>query len=248
MISTLSHIRYRRLLFSVNDYFLVDKGAADADINYYIQCSVNVNNKLQEFYTLLVDLRQPLESISSKIYHRAWSEIQSFLQNQQYEHKVLFNLPDRELKYFIDQYDRFAENKQIRKAEKKRLQAYNNAGVLAISFIQQKGKYIWVNFYRVNQNRSSNLHSFSFENPEYTASHIGRVHRALHWLDIKYFKELNIRIYDFCGWYSGDTNKDLLNINKFKEQFTDHKVKEYTGVIYKNKLLLFLMKLRGHGK
>jgi len=66
----------------------------------------------------------------------------------------------------------------------------------------------------------------------------------LHWLDIIEFKNNGADIYDLCGWYSGTEDKALLNINKFKEQFSQNKVKEYSGVIYNNKLLAFLKKLK----
>jgi hypothetical protein len=57
------------------------------------------------------------------------------------------------------------------------------------------------------------------------------------------FKKAGVKVYDFCGWYSGKNDKTLLNINKFKEQFTNYKVKEYSGVIYGNKLLKIIKQL-----
>jgi hypothetical protein len=51
------------------------------------------------------------------------------------------------------------------------------------------------------------------------------------------FKKAGVNYYDFCGWYAGKDDKDLLNINTFKEQFTRNIIKEYSGVIYRNPLL-----------
>jgi hypothetical protein len=57
------------------------------------------------------------------------------------------------------------------------------------------------------------------------------------------FRKAGVNYYDFCGWYAGKDNEDLLNINAFKEQFTRNKIKEYSGVIYKNPLLKILKRI-----
>lgn len=240
-------IRYKRLLFSVNDNFLSKDVKLDADINYCIQVPENINNSLNEFYTLLVDLAQPIDAIWENIYHRTRSEISSFLNNQQFEHTLLTNPSDQELDQFILLFNDFAKHKNIRKAETFRLKAFQQNKILSISYIKQNNNFICINFYRLTKQRATNLSSFHLKHlyeKDYSASHFGRVHRALHWLDIKEFKTIGADHYDFCGWYNGTENEELLNINKFKEQFTQNKVKEYSGVIYKNKLLAFLKKIR----
>lgn len=246
VLKDLKHIRYRRFLFSVNDYFLSEEAETlfDADINYCIQCPENIGHSLGVFYTLLIDLSQPLENIRGSVYHRTLREINSFISNQTYEHKVLFPVPERELEQYIVLYDKFANAKKIRKAEAYRLKEYNKQGILAISYIKQDGQFLCINFYRLTKQRAANLYSFTAKQSQggQNGSLLGRAHRALHWLDILEFKKSGVNYYDFCGWYEGDTDKDLLNINAFKEQFTKNIVKEYTGVIYKNRLLIFLLK------
>lgn len=246
-LKEINHITYRRLLFSVNDCFVSDNSPLNADINYFIQCPHNVNGSLNEFHTLLIDLSLAETVISQGIYHRTLSEINSFINNQQFEYEVKLGLTDAELNNYIKLFDTFADHKKIRKAERFRLKAYNDNGILAVSYIKQQGEFICINFYRATKQRATNLYSFHLKhtlNNKFNNSHIGRAHRALHWLDILAFKKAHAAYYDFCGWYNGQEDKDLLNINQFKEQFTQHKVKEYSGVIYKNKLLLFLKKLR----
>lgn len=248
MLKDLTHIRYRRLLFSVNDNFLSREAKLDAGINYCIQCPVNIENALSEFYTPLIDLRQSIENIQKEIYHRTLTEINSFTK-QDYEHQLLFDLAPIELKKFIDLFNRFATEKKIRPAESFRLNAYNHYGILAVSFIKQNDAYLCINFYRVTKERASNLYSFTLnsDSNDLSRSQLGRAHRALHWLDLLAFKELGAGFYDFCGWYSGNENKALLNVNQFKEQFTKNIVKEFTGVIYKNPLLKLLMRFKKNG-
>ncbi|MBA2613914.1 MAG: hypothetical protein H0U95_18270 [Bacteroidetes bacterium] len=246
-LKEVSHINYRRLLFSVNDSFVSSNTSLNADINYFIQCPNNINASLTEFYTLLVNLALTEEDIRKNIYHRTFSEINSFLNNQQFEYKIELGPSKNDLNQYIKMFDRFAGYKKIRKAEAFRLKAYNTNGILAVSYIKQNGKFLCLNFYRATKQRATNLYSFHLKhelNNDFNNSHIGRAHRALHWLDILEFKKAGASYYDFCGWYNGSEDKELLNINKFKEQFTQNKVKEYSGVIYKNKLLAFLKKIR----
>lgn len=246
-IHSLFHVTYKRLFFSVNDYFLCKPGNLDADINYYIQCSENIENALEEFYTLLLDLRQPQEEIWNAIYHRTRSEINSFLNNQEYTYALDLNPSEELMQELIKNFDDFAEHKKIRKAETFRLKGYRANNILAVSYIRQNGRYICINFYRLTQARATNLYSFHTRHllgELYSRSHYGRAHKALHWLDIKRFKQEQVDAYDFCGWYAGNENQAFLSINKFKEQFTKQKVKEYSGVIYRHPLLKLLKKLR----
>jgi hypothetical protein len=247
VLKLLTHVKYRRSLFSVNDYFLTKDVRIDAAINYFIQVPENINGTLNEFYTLLIDLKQSSETIWDDIYYRTRAEITSFLTNQNFEYKLLTEISVDELKKFIDLFNLFAKHKNIRLAETERLKAFNTEKIFAVSYIKQNNELICINFYRLTKQRATNISSFHFKHKlekNYSASHFGRAHRALHWLDIKEFKKMEVDTYDFCGWYNGSEDKELLNINKFKEQFTQYKVKEYSGVIYKNRFLALLKKLR----
>lgn len=246
LLKNLNHIRYRRLIFSVNDYFLCNPSTLDAGINYCIQSPENIQGALSPFPTLLIDLTKELEMIRSDVYHRTLSEINSFVNNQNFEHRIIKNIPKKTLDQFIRLFDAFASHKKIRRAEKFRLNAYNTAGILAISYIQQNEHLLCVNFYRLTQQRATNLYSFSTDAHKLinvSASHLGRAHRALHWLDILAFKEEGANYYDLCGLYTGTTDQALLNVNAFKEQFTKNRVMEYSGVIYKNPILRIILKL-----
>jgi hypothetical protein len=228
------------LFFTVKDTFLSAGTAPDSDVNYYTQCSENIGNKLNEFYTLITDLRRSEKEIWEDIYHRTQSEIQSFISNIEFEYGITNKSDKHQFEHFVSLYNDFAHRKKIRKAERLRLQAYNKAGLLAISFIRQESKYLCIHFYRVTKDRAVNLHAFNMKHEfgqQFSGSHIGKAHRALHWLDMLEFKKAGVNYYDFCGWYAGKDDKDLLNINTFKEQFTRNIIKEYSGVIYRNPLL-----------
>lgn len=243
-VQKINTVNYKRLFWSVQDNFLSNNNLLNAGINYFFQYNLNINNCLNEFYTLIIDLKKTEKEIWENIYHRTQTEIRSFLNNTKYNYSIKNNLSNNELNELVEQFNAFANKKNIRKAEKERLIAYNTQGILAVSKILIESKIIWINFYRFTNERATNLYSFSASTENINASLTGRAHRTLHWLDIIEFKNANIDLYDFCGWYNGSTDNELLNINKFKEQFTQTKIKEYSGVIYKNKLLAFLKKLR----
>lgn len=246
-VPKLFHVTYKRLFFSVNDFFLCKPENLTASINYCIQCSENTENALEEFHTLLLDLQQTEEQMWNSIYHRTRSEINSFLKNQDYTYTIDLNPSKALLKELVACFDDFARHKKIRRAEAFRLNGYLQNNILAVSYIKQNGNYICINFYRYTQARATNLYSFHTRHvlgDLYSKSHYGRAHKTLHWLDIQRFKQEQVNVYDFCGWYAGKENQAFLSINKFKEQFTQQKVKEYSGVIYRHPLLKLLKKLR----
>lgn len=206
-----------------------------------------MNGRLSPFHTLLVDLAPPIDDIFNGIQRPTQVEIRSFLANQTFEHRLLSQISPRELLTFIRLFDTFAAHKNIRRAERARLLAYNKAGILGISYIKQEDRFVCINFYRATRERATNLHSFHtghHADNRWTRSQLGRAHRALHWLDMKAFKAAGARYYDLCGWYHGHEDEALLNINKFKEQFATLRHIDYSGVIYTNKLLLALKRLR----
>ena len=230
-------------MFSVNDNFLTNDVLLDADINYCIQVPEKVDNSLYEFYTLLVELETAEETIWNNIYHRTRDEINSFVNNQQFEYEVIFDLSLKQFNEFVHLYDKFAKLKGISKAERFRLKAYWENELFAVSYIKQDNEYLCINYYRVTKQRASNLYTFNLKQLQasnFSSSHFGRAHRALHWLDIKSFKKLGVANYDFCGWYNGTDDEQLLSINKFKEQFSSNRIKEYSGVVYKSKIVKFL--------
>lgn len=103
-----------------------------SDINYCIQFPVNVENSLNEFCILIIELNQSLESIWANIYHRTQDEIKSFTNNQVYRHQLITNLSNESLNENIGHYSRFVATKKIKPAEAYRLKAYNKAGILGV--------------------------------------------------------------------------------------------------------------------
>lgn len=237
---------YKRMLLAVSDTFLTKNAAEKKDINYYLQVPINHELSLQEFHTLLVDLSSTKDEIWSRIYHRTQTEINSFINNNKFDHEVLHPVPQKNFAECLDLLEKFTSIRKIRKPEKERLAAYNNEGILFISSIRSGASIYCVNFYRVTEQRAVNLHSFTTQEliaNEHSSSFFGKAHRTLHWLDMIYFKEKGIEKYDFGGWYNGEKDESLLHINQFKEQFGGERVVEYSGAIYHNPVLKLIKKI-----
>lgn len=56
---------------------------------------------------------------------------------------------------------------------------------------------------------------------------VGRANRFAHWRDIVRFQEKGYKVYDFGGWYEGNTDKQLMAINRFKAEFGGEVVQRY---------------------
>jgi hypothetical protein len=51
------------------------------------------------------------------------------------------------------------------------------------------------------------------------ANTVAQANRLLHWHELKAMRESGHSVYDFGGWYAGEEDQVLLNINRFKEGF-----------------------------
>jgi lipid II:glycine glycyltransferase (peptidoglycan interpeptide bridge formation enzyme) len=56
---------------------------------------------------------------------------------------------------------------------------------------------------------------------------IGRANRFLFWTEMLRCKEQGLKCFDFGGWYPGNTEQELLQINQFKSGFGGHVLREY---------------------
>jgi len=72
---------------------------------------------------------------------------------------------------------------------------------------------------------------------------LGRVNRFLHFMDMVYAKDMNMLIYDFGGYALNTEDKELQNINKFKDGFRGQLQKEGNYTSYPLWLLLGLKRV-----
>jgi hypothetical protein len=135
---------------------------------------------------------------------------------------------------FLSFYDEFAVGKGLQSLRREVVQARAAAGVLRFSRAEYEGRTVVWHVHVVANGRASLLYSashFRGEDDKETRAAIGRANRLLHWDDMLSCKSAGITHYDFGGWYAGQTDEALLNINRFKEGFGGVRVTQRQHVI-----------------
>lgn len=133
------------------------------------------------------------------------------------------NPDDRVVRDFSAFYDRFARLKNLSRISGAALHALRQSGFLAISnaAVHSGEVLVWHSYVcagpRARVLQSASLFRTMQDSTERNA--IGRVNRFLHYKDMLAFKADGVRLYDFGGWYPGNTDAELLRINRFKKQF-----------------------------
>ena len=126
---------------------------------------------------------------------------------------------NRTLSSFCDFYDRFAAQKGLEMLDRSGLVRYASSGVLDLSQAKDPdGEVVVWHAHLLTQKRVRLLYSASlFRETEDNQRRnlIGRANRYLHWGDMLRFRTTGLSLYDFGGWYPGDTDDALLRINKF---------------------------------
>jgi len=105
------------------------------------------------------------------------------------------------------------------------------SGSLQFSRIAEEGgpTLVWHSYYR-SHNRVTLLSSASLVPAGESSARrnkVGRANRFQHWQDLLRFKNDQIALYDFGGWYEGKSDQKRLGINKFKEEFGGEIVRNY---------------------
>jgi len=199
--------------------------------------------------TLVIDLTKNLEEIWSNINKKTRQKIRQ-AERDQLVFNVTENPDENDMKEFFDFLEAFRAWKNIRRRPFSRtrslVRSFASSGRLRLSKISTTdGKPLTWELYLVT-NRATNLMGASDPHYRFSAQSserqlLGRADRSHLWQDIRYFREKGVPMYDFGGWYSGSTDPEMLNINRFKEEFGGKLVKVYKcwyGVTVKGKLCL----------
>jgi hypothetical protein len=228
------------------------KKKPNIDILHYIERSQPIQGiQLDEFHTMVLDLTQDRE----KLWHNLRKNNRYKIKRAEQKDPVLYSYWDRErindnvLSSFLDFHDRFSESQGLKKIPKARIKSFANAGILDLSLVKsQDGNPLVWHAHCCVRDRVCFFYGASIKNPNDTAyqSMLGRANRYHHWQDILRFKDSGISLYDFGGWYAGNTDTKLINVNKFKEEFGGEIIKNFRGfqgITLKGKLCISLYKL-----
>jgi len=176
----------------------------------------------REFYTILIDLHQDPDVLLSRINRDTRYEIRRGTRDN-FVYELLDGRDAAAFKEFCDFYDEFAERKNQPKMRRAWLSLLAQADCFRLSRIADEGgsTMVWHGYHRTH-NRVTLLYSASTWLSGVTSagrSKLGRANRFQHWQDLLRFRDDHISVYDFGGWYEGNTDQKRLQINKFKEEF-----------------------------
>jgi len=208
------------------------------------------NKKWEEFYTIVVDLKQDEEAIFNAMDGVTRKSIRRAVA----EDHLTFEpcCPDDEtIEQFVKYYNKFAQIKGIPQIHSKKLKEYASIGRLDISkVLDADGDVIsWLVYYK-EPGRVRGLYSCSKYVQSQDTSYrnlIGRANRFFHWQNMLKFKAQQITDYDQGGWYPGDKDLAKLGINQFKKSLGGAIVKNFNqefGVTLKGKIYIFLNRIR----
>jgi Acetyltransferase (GNAT) domain len=124
----------------------------------------------------------------------------------------------------------FSRQKRLPPLNEAHLRAYLEADRLHISRVSRDDTALVWHAYVVGSSWVSLLTSASHyrlaADPEFR-NLIGRGNRLLHWSDMQHFQRAGTNLYDWGGFYRGQTDADLLRINDFKRGFGGEIVTTY---------------------
>jgi len=179
--------------------------------------------KCTPFTTLLVDLSLPAEALLAQMKKQTRYEIRRASEKDELLYEAPSSSSPEVIATFADHFDRCAELKGMGKASRERLAILAGHDAVGFSFMRDKSGDILVsNCYVVTPLRVRMLHTASVfravREPERRAL-VGRASRLLLWRDLLRYQQADVRVFDFGGWYSGQTDQEKLRINAFKESF-----------------------------
>jgi len=228
--------------------FLENYYLKNIDVIKLYQVKENYQNKLEEFYTLHIDLKEDKDDIFKKFYSNTRNEIRKNLKDDEVQYSYIQNPNKEKIKIFMDNLKKFMKQKDNDMDYDFLLQqGYNFQNNIIITSVVKDELVLAEHLYLVDETRVRYKSGISYRfDTQIDAKVIGRSNRGLHWYDIQLFKDKKFEIYDFGGIAYNTKDKAKLNINKFKERFTKNQVIEYQGNIgisLKGKLALLAHKV-----
>jgi len=225
------HIHKSRFLLRGEVWFDHEPDQTPVDWIVYRQRSRPVRGAKWTFYhTIVVDLRQSAEVLLHQLSNHTASKIRRARDRDRIVCEG-FRLVSREmLDCFEETYKRFAAFKALPPLDRPFLDQLARDGSLEISVAKNPvGKALVYHTYYHDSNRSCLLHSVSlYQTLSDSAARnaMGRANRYLIWYGILRHQEQGLKFFDLGGWYPGNTNQELLDINRFKEGFGGKIVRE----------------------
>jgi hypothetical protein len=130
-------------------------------------------------------------------------------------------------------FDRFAASRGLASVDPTYLREAARMGILDLSRTRSsEGETLVWHSHLLLASRARLLHTGSaFRDQAEPAlrSLVGRANRYTHWRDMMRHADMGLGLYDFGGWYVGESDQELLSINDFKKGFGGAVAAYYNG-------------------
>lgn len=168
------------------------------------------------FHTIFVDLGKTEASLLGNCGKNTRYKI-----NRARREEVSFAVEEN-LQNFAKFFNTFAQQKSLTSLQKTNIEALSPH--LHVTKAGCNGEDLVMHSYLVDTRlgRARLLHSashFRQQSETFSRNFIGRANRFLHFEDMVHFKKLGLKIYDFGGYALNTKQKELQEINRFKEGF-----------------------------
>ena len=203
-------------------------------------------NRSRPFHTFNINLKEDIEIIWKKINKDFRYQIKRAENKDKISETIIDNPSMRDIDMFIEFFNKFAEVRSLRKANKNKLSIFLKQKKLKIAYahtLDDKFNILSGHCYIHDEKRIRLYHSASNVNVKIINKNlVGRSNKLLHWKVITKFKKSDFHIYDFGGV---SHTKHFNGIDKFKSHFHGEMVTEFSGLIplsNKAKFVFFILK------
>jgi lipid II:glycine glycyltransferase (peptidoglycan interpeptide bridge formation enzyme) len=194
----------------------------------------------EQLYTILIDLSKSDEELLSLIRKNTRYEINRAREKDNIKCVTFFEEKEKneeKISKYMDFYNAFAVSKNRSSITFSDLKQFYDNETICVRYAakeENETEILTMHAYIISDNtarlhQSSSLFRTSGDS-EYK-NLVARANRLLHWDDILYFKNKGLALYDLGGWYGGQTLKEQLLINQFKESFGGEKKREYSYIV-----------------
>jgi hypothetical protein len=226
------HVFKSRFLTRGEVWFDMEPDGSRVDWIYYHQRPAPVRGaSWKYFHTILIDLRQDLDVLTRKLHKSTAYKIRRAREKDRVTCEATSKVDPELFRAFADLYRKFAADKGLAALDESYLRQLADLGSLELSLARDvNGTAVVYHAYYRGRDRTCLLHSVSLHERLADSAARNAVSRAncyLFWCDAIRHREQGMRTFDFGGWYPGNTDESLLDINRFKEGFGGEVVREY---------------------
>lgn len=237
----------RKLLnVKINNYYFTEE-IFEYDINVHIKAfshSFVPRKNLRTFDTLQINLSKDVNELLMEMHKSNRNQIRS-AEKQEFEHIVIGNPTDQDLKEFQIFYNRFARDKKTHTCDSfhmKTMKLLREKNRLLLTYLQDKKKNVFcARVYIVDGEFAMNLYSasqFRMVDSPGEKRLMSKANRFLIWRDIIFMKEKGHMLYDMGGLTDDE------NIRRFKLGFGGEIISVYSGYEASSIIGAFVLKLR----